>query len=115
MKSFVLIFAVLSICIAQATAQDWPSKPVRIIVPSAPGGGTDTYPRTMSSALAEVLKPPFMLENRPGGNGNIGAEVVDKMALVPQFGSPDEFAARLKSERERWAGIIKRLNLKIDD
>ena len=40
---------------------------------------------------------------------------LDKMALVPQFGSPEDFAARLKSERERWAGIIKRLNLKVED
>ena len=40
---------------------------------------------------------------------------LDKMALVPQFGSAEDFAARLKSERERRAGIIKRPNLKVED
>ena len=53
----------------------WPAKSVRIIVPSTPGGGSDTYARLMSAALSDSLKQQFVVENRPGGNGNIGAEV----------------------------------------
>ena len=52
----------------------WPEKPVRIIVPSPPGGGADAYSRLMAAALSESLKAQFVVENRPGGNGNIGAE-----------------------------------------
>jgi tripartite-type tricarboxylate transporter receptor subunit TctC len=64
-----------------AAAQDsWPARPVKIIVPSAPGGGTDAYARLMGSALGEALRQQFIVENRPGGNGNIGAEAVARAA-----------------------------------
>ena len=126
MKTLGLLFAFFAFASVAALSQEWPVKPVRVMVPSAPGGGADTYARTMASALGDVLRQPFLVENRRGGNGNIGADFaakstpdiaarLDKMALVPQFGTPEEFAARLKSERERWAGIIKRLNIKLDD
>ncbi len=66
-----------SLCAAPSWAQGtWPSKPVRIIVPSTPGGGTDAYSRLISAALTDSLKQQFVVENRPGGNGNIGAEAV---------------------------------------
>ena len=64
-----------TLCAAPAQAQGtWPAKPVRIIVPSTPGGGTDAYARLMSAVLSDSLKQQFVVENRPGGNGNIGAE-----------------------------------------
>ena len=67
------LFALL--CQSGAHAQgSWPTKPVRIIVPSTPGGGTDAYSRLMSALLTESFKQQFVVENRPGGNGNIGAE-----------------------------------------
>ena len=62
-----------------ALAQDaWPSKPVRIVVPSAPGGGTDIYSRSIASAMTEVFKQQFFVENRPGGNAMLGAEIAAK-------------------------------------
>ena len=62
------------LCAASAHAQStWPAKPVRIIVPSTPGGGTDAYARLISAVLTDSLKQQFVVENRPGGNGNIGA------------------------------------------
>jgi tripartite-type tricarboxylate transporter receptor subunit TctC len=62
-----------TVALAQGT---WPAKPVRIIVPSTPGGGTDAFARLITAALSESLKQQFVVENRPGGNGNIGAEAV---------------------------------------
>ncbi|HUL94306.1 MAG TPA: tripartite tricarboxylate transporter substrate-binding protein [Burkholderiales bacterium] len=64
---------------APARAQEpWPSRPLRFVVPSSPSGGTDLYARLLAQALAEPLAQPIVVENRPGGRGNIGAVAVAK-------------------------------------
>jgi tripartite-type tricarboxylate transporter receptor subunit TctC len=59
-----------------ARAQPYPSRPVRLIVPLAPGGATDIVARLMGQWLSEWLGEPFIIENRPGAGGNIGTEAV---------------------------------------
>jgi tripartite-type tricarboxylate transporter receptor subunit TctC len=63
---------------AQAQSPDWPAKTVRIVLPFAPGGGTDFLTRALAQRLAEQLGQPFVVDNRPGAGGNIGAELVAK-------------------------------------
>jgi len=64
---------------AGAPAQDrWPARPIRFVVPSSPSGGTDLYARLLAQALAEPLRQQIVVENRPGGGGNIGAVAVAK-------------------------------------
>src|SRR5437660_7979071 len=64
-----------------AQAQEaWPARPVKFIVPSSPGGGTDLYARQLAQALSESLKQQFIVDNRPGASGNIGAEAAAKSA-----------------------------------
>jgi tripartite-type tricarboxylate transporter receptor subunit TctC len=77
-----ILLACLALVIsASLHAQDaWPAKPVRFIVPSSPGGGTDVFARILGQALGEALKQQFIIENRPGASGNIGAAAVAKAA-----------------------------------
>ena len=69
-------------CLAvTATAQDaYPSKPIRIIVPFPPGGGSDLVARTVAARLGERWKVPVMVDNKPGGNTIIAAEAAAKAA-----------------------------------
>ena len=61
-----------------ARAQVYPTRPVRLIVPLAPGGATDIVARLMGQWLSERLGQPFIIENRPGAGGNIGTDTVVK-------------------------------------
>ena len=74
-----LIAATLSVAALVAipytvSAQEWPAKPVKIVVPFAPGGGSDFIARYIARRLTEELKQPFIIDNKPGAGGNIGAE-----------------------------------------
>jgi tripartite-type tricarboxylate transporter receptor subunit TctC len=63
-----------------AQAQAYPNKPVRVIIPFPPGGTLDTVGRLLAQKLSEQLGQQFVVENKPGGNGIIGADVVAKAA-----------------------------------
>jgi tripartite-type tricarboxylate transporter receptor subunit TctC len=64
----------------QAPAASWPSRPVRVIVPFPPGGPTDNLARPVLQRLSETLGQNFVIENRGGAGGNIGADAVAKAA-----------------------------------
>jgi tripartite-type tricarboxylate transporter receptor subunit TctC len=74
----VLIYLILALCGGNALAQSWPSKPVRIIAPFAPGGSADTLGRIVAQKLTETFKENFIVENRTGAGGVIGSEFVAK-------------------------------------
>jgi tripartite-type tricarboxylate transporter receptor subunit TctC len=65
-----------SVTINAADAQDWPSKPVRVVVPFAAGGSTDRMTRLVAEELSKVFKQPFVVENRPGAGGAMAAAQV---------------------------------------
>src|SRR5258705_7908122 len=77
--SAVGIFLVLTGLSAHAQ-EAWPARTVKFIVPSSPGGGTDLYARQLDQAPSESLKQQFIVDNRPGASGNIGAEAAAKAA-----------------------------------
>jgi tripartite-type tricarboxylate transporter receptor subunit TctC len=74
--------AVAAACLIPATAQAqaWPAKPIRLIVPFAPGGTTDIVARVVGDRLGRELGQPIIIENRAGGGGTIGADAVAKAA-----------------------------------
>jgi len=63
---------------SSAFAQAWPSKPIKVIVPFPPGGGTDLIARELSTKVAIATKWVFVVENRPGAGGNLGVDAVAK-------------------------------------
>src|SRR5262249_60553989 len=72
-----LVAAALAIGLpAPARGLDWPTRPVRIVAPSTPGGAADLFARLMADKLAQVLHQRFYVDNRAGGGGLIGANVV---------------------------------------
>ncbi len=72
--AFLCTFLLAGNCLAQ----DYPNKPVRFIVPYAPGGSSDILARTLGQKLAEALGQPFIVDNRPGAGSMVGTEVVAK-------------------------------------
>lgn len=65
---------------AAHAADAWPAKPLRIVVPYPPGGSSDIIARSISQQLSEALKQTVIVENKPGANGNLGADFVAKSA-----------------------------------
>lgn len=63
---------------APVLAQDWPNKPVRVIVPFPPGGGTDTVARPLTAKLTQLTGQQFNIDNRGGAGGTIGAAMAAK-------------------------------------
>ena len=70
-----LLPALLAVLAANPVLAAYPDRPIRVIVPYAPGGGTDITTRTVTQRLAESLKTPFVVDNRGGAAGNIGKEL----------------------------------------
>lgn len=73
-----ILLATLSATVPSSWAQAYPSKPVRMVIPFPPGGTLDTVGRLLAQKLGDQLHQPFVVENKPGGNGTIGADMVAK-------------------------------------
>ena len=76
-RSAALAVAVFTFC-AGAFAQTWPARPVRVLVPFAPGGNVDINARNIGPGMAEILGQQVIVENRAGAGGTIGTDVVAK-------------------------------------
>src|SRR4051812_8972921 len=87
-----LLSAALATTAVPAVAQDWPTRPLRIVVPNAAGGAADTSVRLISDRLTQILGQPVVVDNRGGGGGTIAGAAV---AQAPADGTTflvDNFA-----------------------
>jgi tripartite-type tricarboxylate transporter receptor subunit TctC len=72
--------ALLLVLAAEAAKAQYPSRPIRLLVPNPPGGATDTIARVVAPKLGEALGQPLVVENRPGSNGNLSSELTARAA-----------------------------------
>jgi tripartite-type tricarboxylate transporter receptor subunit TctC len=93
-----LLFAALA---GQACAQDWPQRPLRLLVGFGAGGGTDILARIVAPAMGAALGQPVVIENRPGAGGSIAANVVAKSA-------PDGYTAFLLNNGHAVSAVMIR-------
>ncbi len=89
-RALLLLALAAALPIAQAQTGKWPEKPVRIVVPTTPGGGTDRVARMLAARLSAEFGQQFVVENRAGASGMIGNEIVVRanpdgytLAVVP--------------------------------
>jgi tripartite-type tricarboxylate transporter receptor subunit TctC len=78
-RRFIILGAVIGLSgaiTAVHASENYPQRPVRFVIPQSPGGASDTVGRLVAQHLAERLGTPFVVDNRPGATGNIGAELV---------------------------------------
>ena len=79
-RTAVVSIACLGAAAHSQTVNGWPSKPVKLVVPSGAGGQTDLFARYVAESLAKVYGQPFIVDNKPGASGTIGAMAVAKAA-----------------------------------
>lgn len=102
MKTIRLIAAALALAAGTASvaqAQGWPNKPVRVIAPYPAGGGVDFVARTVAQRLGEITGQSFVVENKTGASGTIGADAVAKSA-------PDGYTFLVASPAEVLVGPL---------
>lgn len=98
MRRLISALSLIAFSTLPASAQEWPSKPIRIVVPFAPGGAADVWARIIAEHLSPALKQPVVIENRGGSGGMIAAQQVARAepdgyttlvgGLAPQIISP---------------------------
>jgi len=109
-----LVFCLTLPSVGSASAQAYPNRPVRLIVPFAAGSGTDIIARIVSHKLGEALGQQIVVDNRPGANGIIAADAAAKAAadgytlfmgtwvgLFAPAGAPQDVIARIHAEAAR--------------
>jgi tripartite-type tricarboxylate transporter receptor subunit TctC len=79
-RHLLLAAALLGLASHSPAQETWPNKPVRMVVPFAPGGSTDVVARMIAQKLSVLWNQPVVIENRAGAGGNVGADVVAKSA-----------------------------------
>ena len=78
MSRLLMAIALAVLSVSTALAQDYPSRPLRIIVPFPAGGGVDTMARILANKMTDVVKQPVLVEHKPGAGGNVGTSQAAK-------------------------------------
>lgn len=110
----MLTVCLLALSSLSATAQEYPSKPIRIVVPYSPGGGTDAVARMMAQRLTLSLGQSVVVENKPGASANIGTEFVARapadgytiLVTAPNFTTSEALYDKLSWRFDDFVPVI---------
>jgi tripartite-type tricarboxylate transporter receptor subunit TctC len=80
MSRYLLAIALAVLSASAALAQEYPNRPLRMIVPFPAGGGVDTMARILAQKMTDIVKQPVLVEHKPGAGGNVGTDYVTKSA-----------------------------------
>ena len=108
------LMAAMALSGISATAQEFPNKPIRIVVPYSPGGGTDAVARMMAQRLSITLGQSVVVENKPGASANIGSEFVARapadgytiLVTAPNFTSSEALYDKLSWRFDDFIPVI---------
>jgi tripartite-type tricarboxylate transporter receptor subunit TctC len=102
-----LIAALFGVLIAQSAQAAWPERPIKLVVPFPPGGGTDAVARTVANRLSTELGQSIVIENRAGAGGTIGTDAVARS-------EPDGYTIGLATSSTHPAAVVLRTDLTYD-
>ena len=93
LKTITAVLAALAAGVASAAAQTFPAQPIHLVVPFPPGGGTDALARAIQEPLQKALGQTVIIDNRGGGGGSLGHEIVAKA-------QPDGYTVLMSSNNQ---------------
>ena len=96
-KQACAVAIVIAAGCATAIAQDYPSRPMRLVVPFVAGGSSDVLARSVAKAMSKGLGQPMIVDNRPGAGGSVGAEVVAQDRKSTRLNSSHSSPSRMPS------------------
>ncbi|MBI3052903.1 MAG: hypothetical protein HYY77_02455 [Betaproteobacteria bacterium] len=113
------------IACADVAAQNYPVKPVRIIVPTPAGGNPDFIARPVAQKMSESLRQTFIIDNRPGAAGTIGVELAtravpevrdlfERAGIIPVGSTPEQFAQQVRSDIAKFGKVAREAGIRAE-
>jgi tripartite-type tricarboxylate transporter receptor subunit TctC len=114
----VVAAAALMLSVGGAWAQNWPTKPVKLINGYPPGGGADILARMVAEKLTEVLGQQVIVDNRTGATGLIAAAAVAAklvaLGFQPLGGGIEDMKQTIKRDRAKWKAVIEAQGIRLE-